>query len=106
MRKILTAMTLSAVFTTAAFAADAAAGKAIYDKSCKGCHGADGTANPSMAKMFKVDIKNLSSAEVQGESDEEIKAVITDGKGKMKPIKTVSGADLDNAVAYVRSLKK
>jgi cytochrome c553 len=25
-------------------AADAAAGKAAYDKSCKSCHGVDGTA--------------------------------------------------------------
>jgi hypothetical protein len=31
-----------------------------------------------------------------------MKAIITEGKGKMKPIKTVSGTDVDNVVAYVR----
>ena len=36
----------------------------------------------------------------------DVKAVITDGKGKMKPVKTVAGADVDNVVAYVRALKK
>jgi ribosomal protein L19E len=56
--------------------------------------------------MMKVDMKDLKSAEVQAMSDDDIKKVITDGKGKMKPVKTVSGAALDDVVAYVRSLKK
>ena len=43
-----------------AFAAgDAAAGKAAYDKACKSCHGADGTANPAIAKSMKVEMKAL-----------------------------------------------
>jgi hypothetical protein len=32
--------------------------------------------------------------------------VITDGQGKMKPVASVTGTDLDNVVAYVHSLKK
>ncbi len=87
-------------------AADAAAGKAVFDKSCKTCHGADGTANPAIAKMMKVDIKDLKSAEVQGMSADAIKKIITDGTGKMKPVKTVTGPAVDNVVAYVHSLKK
>jgi mono/diheme cytochrome c family protein len=106
MRRIPTTFTLIVLFAAAAFAADATAGKAVYDKACKSCHGADGTANPAISKMMKVDIKNLGSAEVQAESDADIKTIITDGKGKMKPMKAVSGADLDNVVAYVRTLKK
>lgn len=39
-------------------------------------------------------------------TDAEMKSIITDGKGKMKAVKTVSGADVDNVVAYVRSFKK
>jgi mono/diheme cytochrome c family protein len=39
-------------------------------------------------------------------SDDDIKKIVTTGKGKMKPVTAVSGADLDNVVAYVRSLKK
>jgi mono/diheme cytochrome c family protein len=87
-------------------AGDAAAGKAVYDKSCKSCHGADGTANPNIAKMMKVEIKDLSSADVQAHSDADLKKVVTEGQGKMKPIKTVAGKDVDNVIAYVRSLKK
>jgi mono/diheme cytochrome c family protein len=91
---------------TAGLAADAKAGQAVYAKACKSCHGADGAASASMAKMMKVEIKDLKSAEVQAMSDDDIKKVITDGKGKMKPAKTVTGGDADNVVAYIRSLKK
>ena len=87
-------------------AGDATAGKAVYDKSCKACHGADGTANPNIAKMMKVEIKDLSSADVQAHSDADVKKIITEGQGKMKPIKSVAGKDLDNVIAYVRTLKK
>lgn len=105
-RTVLTTfvLALSAGFVWAA--GDAAAGKAAYDKSCKTCHGATGAANPNIVKMMKVDIKDLSSPEVQGMSDADIKKVITEGKGKMKPVKTVAGKDVDNVIAYVRSLKK
>ena len=54
MRTILTTTALAALSSTAAFAADAAAGKAVYDKSCKTCHGADGTPPAGMAKTMKV----------------------------------------------------
>jgi mono/diheme cytochrome c family protein len=106
MRTILTTLILAGLSATAGSAADAKAGQAIYDRSCKSCHGPDGTANPSIAKMMKVDMKDLKSAEVQAMSDDEIKKIITEGKGKMPAVKTVSGAALDNLVAYIRSLKK
>jgi hypothetical protein len=35
-----------------------------------------------------------------------VKDVVTKGQGKMKPMPTVTGGDLDNVVAYVKSLKK
>jgi mono/diheme cytochrome c family protein len=89
-----------------AMAADSAAGKAVFDAKCKSCHGADGAGNPAIAKMMKVEMNPLSSAEVQKKSDAELKAVVTTGTGKMKPVTTVTGADLDNVVAYVRSMKK
>jgi mono/diheme cytochrome c family protein len=106
MRVVFISLTLVALSAGAAFAADAKAGEAVYDKSCKSCHGADGTANPAISKMMKVDIADLKSSTVQAESDADLKKVITDGKGKMKPIAAVTGASLDNVVAYVRSLKK
>jgi len=97
-------LTLSTGLSVAA--GDATAGHAVYDKACKTCHGATGTANPNIAKMMKVDIKDLSSAEIQGKSDDDLKTIIAEGKDKMKPVKTVAGKDIDNVIAFVRSLKK
>jgi len=105
MRTILTTLILAAMSVAAGLAADANAGQAVYDKSCKTCHGPDGTPNPAIGKMLKVDMKDLKSAEVQGMSDGDIKTVITQGKGKMRPI-TAAAASADDVVAYIRTLKK
>jgi predicted CXXCH cytochrome family protein len=100
---ILMTAALAALSATAVFAADATAGKAVYDKSCKGCHGADGTPNPGMVKMMKVDIKDFKTTDY---SEADIKTAVSAGKGKMKPVPTVTGASLDDVAAYVKSLKK
>ncbi len=93
-------------FAASLQAADAKAGKVDYDKSCKSCHKPDGSGNPAIAKMMKVEIRDLKSAEVQALSDDELKKVITAGKGKMKPIAGVSEGDAENIVAYIRTWKK
>jgi len=85
---------------------DADAGKASYDKKCATCHGTDGMAKPAMAKMFKVEMKHLGSKEVQGLADDAIAKIITEGQGKMKPVKGLSEDDLANVIAYVRTLKQ
>jgi hypothetical protein len=38
-------------------------------------------------------------------SDADIKGIVSGGKGKMKPVKTVSGGSLDDIVAYVHGMK-
>jgi|SRR6185312_9676955 len=106
MRTIVGTVALLGIAAVPAMAADAKAGQAVYDKSCKSCHGADGTPNAAIAKMMKVEMQDLKSPEVQGMSDADIKKIMTEGKGKMKPVKTVTGADADNVVAYIKSLKK
>lgn len=106
MRIPIITLGLAVAAATSIQAADAAAGKASYDKACKSCHGADGAPNPGVAKMMKVNMRDLKSPEVQALSDDELKKDITDGTGKMKPIPSVSGAAADNVVAYLRSLKK
>jgi mono/diheme cytochrome c family protein len=105
MRKMLVVFAMLALTAAAASAADAKAGQTTFGTSCKACHGADGTPNAAVAKAMKIEIKDLKSAEVQGKSDDDIKKIITSGTGKMQPVKAVSGADADNVIAYVRSLK-
>jgi len=87
-------------------AGDAAAGKDVYLKKCKVCHGEDGHGNQGMAKILNTTIPSFDSDEVQSQSDAEIKKVIVEGKGKMKPVKDMSDTDVDNVIAYVRTFKK
>ena len=101
MRMILTTAALAALCSTAVFAADAKAGKEVYDKSCKSCHGAMGTPPAGMAKAMG--IKDFTTTDY---SEAAIKTAVTAGKGKMKPVPTVTGASVDNVAAYVMSLKK
>ncbi|MDE3197781.1 MAG: c-type cytochrome, partial [Acidobacteriota bacterium] len=61
-------MGAAVVFSTGAWAADAAAGKALYATKCKTCHGADGTPNAAFAKMGVKPMKDI-----QSESDAALK---------------------------------
>ncbi len=106
MRTILTTLTIVCLSGAAALAADANSGQAVYARACKSCHGPDGTPNPAIAKMMKVDMQDLKSAEVQAMSNDDIKTIITGGKGKMRPVTSVSGPAVDDVIAYVRTLKK
>jgi cytochrome c5 len=99
-------LVLMMVAITPALAADAAAGHAVYDKKCKMCHGATGEGTPGMAKALNTTIQQLGSPEVQKMGDADLKKIITQGKGKMKPPAGLSGADIDNVIAFVRTLKK
>jgi len=106
MQKLLAVPTFFILMTAGAMAADVKAGQAAYDKSCKSCHGADGTPNAAIAKALKVDMKDLKSSDVQGKSDADLAKAITAGTGKMRPVAAVSGDSVNDVVAYVRSLKK
>lgn len=99
-------LVVTAIAVAPALAADATAGHAAYDKKCKMCHGANGEGNAGMAKALNTTIQPLASEEVQKMGDADIKKVITQGKGKMKPPTGLSDADVDNVIAFVRTLKK
>jgi cytochrome c553 len=88
-----------------AVGADSAAGKAAYDIACKKCHGADGTPNPAIAKMMKVEMKHLGSKEVQAKSDADLKKETLEGVGKMKAMPAAE-KDIVNILAFVRTLKQ
>lgn len=81
-------------------------GQTAFNAKCKTCHGADGSGNPAIAKMMKVNMKALGSADVQAKSDADLKKVITDGFGKMRPVAGVNSKTADEIVQFIRTLKK
>ncbi len=85
---------------------DSAAGKAVYGKHCASCHGASGEAKEAIAKALKVEMRHLGSKEVQAKSDAALRKDIVEGIGKMKPVKGLSEKDVENMIAYVRTLAK
>ncbi len=81
-------------------------GRPLYDQNCKTCHGANGEGNAKIAAVMKAEIKPLDSPVVQGKPDAQLIKVITEGFGKMKPVKTLSAKQAASVVAFVRTLKK
>jgi mono/diheme cytochrome c family protein len=80
-------------------------GKEIYTAKCAPCHGANGEGKAAIAKMFNVTQAPLASKEVQAKSDDQLKAVILKGQGKMKPVSGVTEKQAADVVAFVRTLK-
>jgi predicted CXXCH cytochrome family protein len=100
MKVFASTMILALAGATATYAADATAGKPVYDRACKSCHGADGSGNPGIAKAMKVELKDIRQS-----SDADIKKAVTSGVGKMKPVPSVNAAQTDDLIAYLRSIK-
>ncbi len=88
---------------------DAVAGKALYMTSCKKCHGELGEGVPKMYRLVKAPLVHLGSKVVQDKSDAELRKSMTDGFGKMQAIKDprpLTPAEMDNVVAFTRTLKQ
>jgi cytochrome c6 len=80
-------------------------GGALYKSKCVACHGADGKGETAVGKANK--IRDLGSADVQKQSDDEIAGIIGNGKGKMPAYgKSLNPEQVKDLVAYIRSLKK
>jgi mono/diheme cytochrome c family protein len=101
------AMGLSMAFAWAGvgFAADVSAGKALFEKSCAGCHGKDGKGNPGMAKVLGEKGLNITTKEVAQTPDEKLLKAIGGGLGKM-PASKLSKEEQKEALGYVRTLAK
>ena len=100
-----------AVFAVAALSAQAEDAKALYEKDCTKCHGADGKGQTKMGQ--KLAVKDYTDAKVQAEmkDDAAIKAIKEglkdkDGKTLMKPAEGLSDDDIKGLVNYMRSFKK
>jgi cytochrome c6 len=96
-------LVLGLMLPTLSLAADA--GPELFKTKCQGCHGPNGDASTPMAKNMKV--RELASADVQKQSDSDLKNEISKGKGKMPAFGSkLSDTQIDDLVKYIRSLKK
>jgi cytochrome c6 len=100
-----TAILCFAVLGVVALPAHSQSGDALYKTKCAACHGADGKGETTVGKADK--IRDLGSAEVQAQSDADLTAIISTGKGKMPAYgKSLKPEQVKDLVAYIRTLKK
>jgi cytochrome c6 len=103
-RALLTAAAVAviALWNTALVAQDAAG---LYKAKCSACHGADGKGDTPVGK--KMGLRDFASPEVQKSSDDELTAIIADGKDKMPSYKkSLKPEQIKDLVGYIRSLAK
>jgi mono/diheme cytochrome c family protein len=91
--------------TSAVIAADADGGKALYEKSCAGCHGVDGKGNEKMAKVLGDKGLNIVGSDTKKKSDEQLLKLIAEGAGKM-PASKLTREEQKQTLRYSRSLAK
>ena len=83
----------------------AASGEDTFKAKCAMCHGQDGSGNTPMGKRTK--LRDLRSAEVQKETDDDLASTIKNGKSPMPAYgKTLSAKEIQDLVAYIRSIAK
>jgi mono/diheme cytochrome c family protein len=76
-----------------------------FKTKCASCHGLDGSGATAFGKANK--LRDLRSAEVQAQTDQQLTEIISKGKGKMPGYEKSLGADeVKELVAYLRSIKQ
>jgi mono/diheme cytochrome c family protein len=124
LRLIVMMMTAAFLIPSASFAGDIAAGNTKFQALCVSCHGptgkGDGPTGKALAaagqpapRDFSVgDFKFDTDGDGTKGSDADIKNVVSKGalayggSAMMAPVQGLSDADLDNLVAFIRSLKE
>jgi mono/diheme cytochrome c family protein len=86
--------------------AGATEGKTVFTAKCQGCHGPNGEGKAAIAKMFNVTMHPLGSKEIQAKADGELKKIIAEGHGKMKPVTGLDNQQTSDVIAFVRTLKE
>ena len=118
--RILSLVALAAFVIPSAALADAAAGKAPYDTNCMSCHGPTGKGdgpvgavlNPPPRDFSKGDFKFDTDGDSKPGTDTDLTNVIKKGANAyggsalMAPWPALSDGEIQNIVAYIRSLKQ
>jgi len=81
-------------------------GAATFKAKCAACHGADGSGNTAVGKSLK--ISDLSSADVQKQTDEQLTGIITNGKAPGMPAfkDKITADQIKQLLAFIRQLAK
>jgi len=101
-----------ALLIAGAVSANAAEAKAVWDKECAKCHGADGKGKTKMGE--KLGVRDYTDAKVQETmKDDQMAKAIKEGvkekgsdKTKMKAFPDLTDDEIKSLVAYIRALKK
>jgi cytochrome c6 len=75
---------------------------AMYKQKCASCHGPNGKGDTAAGRVMK--LRDLSSEDVQKMTDSDLGAIISGGKGKMPPFKTLTPDEVKGLVVFVRSI--
>jgi mono/diheme cytochrome c family protein len=95
-------LVVAVALSTASFAEG---GADTYKAKCAVCHGATGAGDTAMGKNLK--LRDLGSADVQKQTDDELSTMITKGKGKMPAYDGKLTKDqISEVVKHIRTLKK
>lgn len=121
---MIAAIAIGSVIPSVAFAGDVEAGKAKFLTLCVACHGesgkGDGPTGKALAAAGQAAPRDFTVGEFVIDADKDgttgtdadLKAVITKGalvfggSAMMAPVQGLSDTDLDNLIAFIRSLKQ
>ncbi|MBV9939688.1 MAG: c-type cytochrome [Acidobacteriaceae bacterium] len=91
------------VFLPGRTAAGTGEGAETYKAKCVACHGSDGSGNTPLGQKMKV--RDLRSPDVQKQTDDELSAIIANGKPPMPGYgKSLGPEKIHDLVAYLRSI--
>ncbi len=119
-RSLLLAAIVALVLPLSASAGgDAAKGKATFQTNCSSCHGPMGKGDGPLAAALNPKPRNLTGGDFKLDtdkdgkpgSDADLRAVIKNGAAAyggsplMAPWPSLSSGDLDNLIAFIRSVQ-